>query len=156
MPSGNEDNFQGTGSFEASPFLFASTILWDRVEPHANVGIDLRADDVARSQARWGVGVDADVHPRVGLSLGFLGRSEFEGSADADESSFLHLTSSGVRQEPLLGLDFDRKDYFDLTFGVRGVVFGNVMVFANIIRRLNDDGLRNDTVIPAFGVEGTF
>jgi hypothetical protein len=156
MPSGNEDNFQGTGSFEASPFLFASTILWDRVEPHVNLGIDLRADDVARSQARWGVGVDADVHPRVGLSLGFLGRDEFEGSADADESSFLHLTSSGVRQEPLLGLDFDRKDYVDLTFGVRGVVFGNVMVFANIIRRLNDDGLRNDTVIPAFGVEGTF
>jgi hypothetical protein len=156
LPSGNEDDFQGTGSFEASPFLFASTILWDRVEPHANVGIDLRADDVARSQARYGVGVDVDVHPRVGLSLGFLGRSEFEGSADADETSFLHLTSAGVQQRPLLGLDFGRKDFYDVSFGVRGVVFGNVMLFANVIRSLNDDGLRNDTVIPAAGVEGTF
>ena len=156
LPSGNEDDFQGTGSFEASPFLFASTILWDRVEPHANIGIDLRADDVARSQARYGVGVDVDVHPRVGLALGFLGRSEFEGSADADETSFLHLTSAGVQQRPLLGLDFGRKDFYDVSFGVRGVVFRNVMVFANVIRALNDDGLRNDTVIPAFGVEGTF
>jgi len=156
LPSGNEDDFQGTGSFEASPFLFASTVLWDKVEPHANVGIDLRADDVARSQARYGIGVDADVHPRVGLSLGFLGRSEFEGSADSDETSFLHLANGTVQQEPLLGLDFDRKDYIDLTFGVRAVVWRNVMVFANIIRALNDDGLRNDTVIPAFGVEGTF
>ena len=156
LPSGSEDDFQGTGSFEASPFLFASTILWDRVEPHANVGIDLRADDVARSQARYGVGVDVDVHPRVGLSLGFLGRSEFTESADPDETSFLHLTSSGVQQRPLLGLDFGRKDYYDLSFGVRGVIVGNVMVFANVIRALNDDGLRNDTVIPAFGVEGTF
>ena len=156
LPSGNEDDFQGTGSFEASPLLFASTILWDRVEPHANVGVDLRADDVARSQARYGVGVDVDVHPRVGLSLGFLGRSEFEGSADADETSFLHLTSAGVQQRPLLGLDFDRKDFYDVSFGVRGVVFGNVMVFANVIRSLNDDGLRNDSVIPAVGVEGTF
>jgi outer membrane putative beta-barrel porin/alpha-amylase len=156
MPSGDQDNFQGTGSFEASPFFFASTILWDRVEPHANVGIDLRADDVARSQARWGIGVDADLHPRVGLSLDFLGRNEFEGSADADETSFLHLTSAGVRPRPLLGLDFDRKDYYDVSFGVRGVIFGNVMLFANVIRSLNDDGLRNDSVIPAFGVEGTF
>jgi hypothetical protein len=156
MPSGNEDDFQGTGSFEASPFFFASTILWDRVEPHANIGIDLRADDVARSQARWGLGVDADVHPRVGLSLDFLGRNEFEGSADADETSFLHLTSAGVRPRPLLGLDFDRTDYYDVSFGVRGVIFGNVMLFANVIRSLNDDGLRNDSVIPAFGVEGTF
>lgn len=156
MPSGDEDDFQGTGSFEASPFLFASTILWDRVEPHANVGIDLRADDVARSQGRYGIGVDVDVHPRVGLALGFLGRSEFEGSADEEETSFLHLANGTVRQEPLLGLDFGRKDYLDLSFGGRVVVWRNVMVFANIIRALNDDGLRNDTVVPAFGVEGTF
>jgi hypothetical protein len=156
LPSGNEDDFQGTGSFEASPFLHASTILWDIVEPHANLGLDLRADDVARSQARYGIGVDVDVHPRVGLALGFLGRSEFEGSADSDETSFLHQANGTVQQEPLLGLDFDRKDYLDLSFGVRAVVWRNVMVFANIIRALNDDGLRNDTVIPAFGVEGTF
>ncbi len=156
LPSGNEDDFQGTGSFEASPFIFASTVLWDRVEPHVNAGIDLRADDVARSQARYGVGVDVDVHRRVGLALGFLGRSEFEGTADPEETSFLHLTSAGVQERPLLGLDFDRKDFFDVSFGVRGVLFGNVMMFANVIRALNDDGLRNDSVIPAFGVEGTF
>ena len=100
--------------------------------------------------------MDADVHPRVGLSLSFLGRSEFEGSADSDETSFLHLANGTVQQEPLLGLNFDRKDYIDLSFGGRVVVWRNVMVFANIIRALNDDGLRNDTVIPAFGVEGTF
>src|SRR5207344_2554509 len=109
------------GSFEASPFLFASTILWDRVEPYVNLGLDLRADDVAQSQARYGVGVDADVHPRVGLSLSFLGRSEFEGSADSDETSFLHLANGTVQQEPLLGLNFDRKDYIDLSFGGRVV-----------------------------------
>ena len=156
LPSGNEDDFQGTGSFEASPFIFASTVLWDRVEPHVNAGIDLRADDVARSQARYGVGVDVDVHRRIGLALGFLGRSEFEGTADPEETSFLHLTSAGVQQRPLLGLDFSRKDFFDVSFGVRGVLFGNVMLFANVIRSLNDDGLRNDSVIPAAGVEGTF
>jgi hypothetical protein len=75
LPSGDKDNFQGTGSFEASPFLYASTVLWSRVEPYANLGVDLRADDVARSQARYGLGVDVDVTRRVGVALAFLGRS---------------------------------------------------------------------------------
>ena len=30
------------------------------------------------------------------------------------------------------------------------------MVYANGIYALNDSGLRNDTVIPAAGIEGTF
>jgi hypothetical protein len=157
LPSGNEDDFQGTGSFEASPFFYASTLVWSRVEPHANVGIDLRADDVERSQARYGVGVDVDVTRRVGLALGFLGRSEFSDSASPEETSFLHRTSTGVVEpRPLLGLDFGRKDFVDVSFGVRAVIVSNVLVFANVIRALNDDGLRNDTVIPTVGVEGTF
>jgi hypothetical protein len=156
LPSGDKDNFQGTGDFEASPFYYLSTVLWGRVEPHANLGLDLRTDDVAKSQARWGLGVDVDVVKRVGLSLGFQGRDQFSGSASASDTSFLHLTPSGVRAEPLLGIDFGRKDFFDLSFGVRAVVWRQLMVFLNGIYALNDDGLRNDSVIPVAGLEGTF
>ena len=39
------------------------------VEPHANLGVDLNATDVSQTAARYGVGVDVDVHPRVNLSL---------------------------------------------------------------------------------------
>jgi hypothetical protein len=159
LPSGDKDNFQGTGTFEASPFLYLSTVLWSRVEPHASFGLDLRSDDVERSQGRYGLGVDVDVTRRVGIALAFLGRSEFKRSSPASETSFLHLVdpaSSRVEQRPLLGIDFDRKDYFDLSFGVRTVVWRQIMVFANGIYALNDDGLRNDTIIPMVGVEGTF
>jgi hypothetical protein len=103
--------------------------------------------------------VDADVLPRLGLSLGFLGRSEFSETASESATSFLHLVGgvNGVpQQRPLLGLDFDRKDYFDLSFGVRFVVWREIMIFANGLYALNDDGLRNDTIIPLVGVEGTF
>ncbi|HJQ85137.1 MAG TPA: transporter [Candidatus Binatia bacterium] len=156
LPSGEEDDFQGTGSFEASPFLYLSTVMWGRVEPHANLGVDLNADDVEASQGRYGLGVDVDVHPRVGLALAFLGRSQFTGSASADETDFLHLTGGGLALRPLLGVDFDRKDFFDLAFGARFVVWRQIMLFANGIYALNDDGLRNDTIIPTAGVEGTF
>lgn len=156
LPSGEQGDFQGTGDFEASPFYYLSTVLWGRVEPHANLGLDLRSDDVAKSQARWGLGVDVDVVKRVGLSLGFQGRDQFSRSASASDTSFLHLTPSGVRAEPLLGIDFGRKDFFDLSFGVRAVVWRQLMVFLNGIYALNDDGLRNDSVIPVVGLEGTF
>ena len=156
LPSGSQSDFQGTGDFEVSPFFYVSTILWDIVEPHANLGIDLNATDVSQTAARYGVGVDVDVHPRVNLSLAYLGRSQFEGSAEASDTAFAHLHNGQVVQEPLLGLDFGRKDTSDLAFGVRAVVWRNIMVFVNGIYALNDSGLRNDTIIPSGGIEGTF
>ena len=135
LPAGDENDFLGTGSFEASPFLYASTLLWSR-------------------QARYGLGVDVDVTRRIGVVLAFLGRSEFEPSAD--EINVPHLTPSGPALRPLLGIDFGRKDFADLSFGTRAIVWRDIMFFANGIFALNDDGLRNDTVIPTVGLEGTF
>jgi hypothetical protein len=156
LPSGDEDNFQGTGSFEASPFLYLSTVVWGRVEPHASVGFDLRADDVARSEVRYDLGTDIDVTKRIGLALAFLSRSEFARSAPAGSTSFLHLTSAGPAERPLLGVDFGRKDYYDFSFGARAVVWRQVMLFANGIYPIDDSGLRSSGIIPTIGVEGTF
>ena len=157
LPSGDENDFQGTGSFEASPFFYASTVYFSRLEPFVNAGVDLRADSVERSEARYGIGADYDATRRVGLTLAFLGRSEFKGSASPSETNFLHLRPSGaVAEEPLLGLSFGRKDFLDLSFGTRIVVWHDVMLFANGIYALNNDGLRNDTIIPTVGFEGTF
>jgi len=111
---------------------------------------------VSHSSARYGAGVDVDVHPRVNLSLAYLGRSQFEGIADKSDTEFAHLQNGQIVQEPLLGLNFGRKDTSDLSFGLRAVVWRNVMVFVNGIYALNDAGLRNDTVIPSGGIEGTF
>jgi hypothetical protein len=153
VPSGDEDDFQGTGSFEFSPSLYVSTLVGERVHPHLNLALDLRPDEIDQSQARYGLGVDVDVLARVGVALAFLGRSEFEGSADFSDTAFLH---AGGQQLRLLGVNFDRKDYFDFSFGVRGVVWREIQLFANGIVALNGDGLRNDTVIPTVGIEGTF
>jgi len=121
------------------------------------VAIDVRTDDVSQSQARWGVGVDADVLPRLGLVLGFLGRDEFSREASSGDTNFLHLQSNGTTQlEPLLGMDFDRKDFVDLSFGLRAVLWRDIMLFLNGIYDLNRQGLHNDTIIPTVGLEGTF
>ena len=156
LPSGSSSDFQGTGDFELSPFVYLSTVLWGRVEPQVNLGIDVNATDAARSAARYAVGADVDVTKTINLNLGFLGRSQFEASASEQDTQFLHLRGGRTVGEPLLGLDFGRKDTLDLSFGCRFVVWRNLMVYANGIYALNDSGLRNDTVIPAAGIEGTF
>ncbi len=156
LPTGNEDDFQGTGSFEISPAFYVSTVLWKRLTPYANVALDLRTDDVANSQARYAVGFDFDLFPRWNLSFAFLGRSEFERSAARGETDFLHLTPQGPQLRPLLGIDFARNDFFDASFGTRVVVWRQIMLFGNILYALNDAGLRNNSVIPTVGIEGTF
>jgi hypothetical protein len=156
LPSGQSEDFQGTGDFEMSPFATISGVVWDRVEPHANLAFDVNTMDVSRSAVRYAVGVDVDVTPIFNVNIGYLGRSEFDDSADESDTERQHLRGGTIVREPLLGLDFDRKDTSDLTFGFRVVVWRNLMMFANGIYALNDSGLRNDTVIPAGGVEGTF
>ena len=156
LPSGSQSNFQGTGDVEISPFLYLSTILWGIVEPEANVGIDLNATNVSQTAVRYGAGFDVDVHPRVNLSLAYLGRSQFEGTANQQDTEFAHLHNGQIVQEPLLGLDFGGTNTSDLSFGLRAVVWRNLMVYVNGIYALNDQGLRNDTIIPTGGIEGTF
>jgi hypothetical protein len=156
FPSGRPSDFQSTGDFWVTPAFYASTFLWDRVEPFLNVALDFDASDFAQSQARYGVGVDVDVVSRLGLVFAFLGRSQFQDPVSPAETDFLYLTPSGPQQQPLLGLDLGRKDFFDFSFGLRAVIWRNIMLFANGIYALNDQGLRNNTVIPTVGFEGTF
>ena len=156
FPTGRESDFQGTGDFWITPAFYASTLLWDRVEPFVNAAVDFDAQDSTQSQARYGAGVDVDIVSRFGVVLAFLGRSQFDDPASSANTDFLYLTPSGVQPQPLLGIDLGRKDFFDFSFGFRAVVWRSVMLFANGIYALNDQGLRNDTIIPTVGVEGTF
>jgi hypothetical protein len=156
LPTGRASDFQGTGDFWITPAVYGSTLLWDRVEPFANLAFDVDVSEASQSQVRYGVGVDVDVVPRFGVVLAFLGRSQFVDPASGTDTDFLYLTPSGPQPQPLLGIDLGRKDFFDFSFGFRAVVWRSVMLFASGIYALNDQGLRNDTVIPTVGLEGTF
>jgi hypothetical protein len=156
LPSGSQSNFQGTGDVEVSPFIYLSTVLWDRVEPEVNLGIDYNANNVSLSAATYAGGFDIDATKWLNFNLAYIGRSQFVGFNQVDNTDFQHLHNGRLVSEPLLGINFSRKDTSDLSFGVRVVVWRNVMMYANGIYALNDSGLRNDTIIPAGGVEATF
>jgi hypothetical protein len=158
LPAGNEKNFQGTGELEIGPRLYVSTapILvgrWFQVQPYANAGITFVSEDVASSEANYGLGLDCGVPERFTAAVAFLGRSAFERIAPAGSLSFRRIDGSS---RPLFGIEDRRADMFDLSIGGRANLFRGIVIgFANVIVALNDEGVRSD-VIPMVGMEASF
>ena len=163
MPAGNQDNFQGTGSWEPAPMLYGATPSFSlghgvRVQAYANGGVELDADDVDRSTGRFGFGLDCAFLERFTAAVAVLGREPFQGIAPPGSFDVARVDPATGRrfQAPVLGLERARAPAYDLSLGGRvnlwrDTVFG----FADVILPLNRDGFRSD-VIPLVGVEAAF
>jgi hypothetical protein len=159
LPSGNENDFQGTGLFEVDPRLYASTPVVTlappiRAQGFVNAGLDLTPQDSSRSEGRWGVGVDIMFATRLTLSVALLGREPF---ARLLQPGTLDVTRADGSRSPIFGLRPGQPSYYDVSIGGRvnlwrDSVFGifNVVVPAN-----PDQGVRA-SVIPLVGIEATF
>jgi hypothetical protein len=161
LPAGNEENFQGTGSFEAGPMLYAATPAVRvggpfRLQGYANAGVDLNAEDVGASQGRFGVGVDCGLAARVTFAVAFLGREPFRGIAPPGFFDVERIAPGSGVARPVLGLERDRASVYDLSVGGRVNLWRDTLIgFANVLLPLNDEGFRSD-VIPLVGLEATF
>jgi hypothetical protein len=88
LPSGDPDDFQGTGSLDVQPSLFASSLLFERagmlrVEAVLNGGMVFDTDDVDDSEGRWGAGLATSVGRHVALETAVLGRHAVDRLAPA-------------------------------------------------------------------------
>jgi hypothetical protein len=140
LPTGDADNFQGTGTTRVQPTLVLSRVFGERFEPILNLGVDLNADDVSRSIVRWAVGTTAQLGPLTG-ALVFLGRHELARQTD--------------RIEPAFFFQIERNDQYDASLGFRWRFAESGFVSANALVPLNQQGLRAG-VIPTLEVEYAF
>jgi outer membrane putative beta-barrel porin/alpha-amylase len=140
LPTGNRDNFQGTGTTRVQPALVLSRVFGERFEPLLNVGVDINADDVSRSIVRWAVGTTAQLGPLTG-TLVFLGRHELSRQSDPIEPPFF--------------FQIERNDQYDAAVGLRWQFADSGILSANALVPLNQQGLRAD-VIPTIEVEYAF
>ena len=178
LPSGAEDNFHGTGETHLSTFVYASQVLWDRFEPHLNIGVDCNTGDVERSSVLYAVGATLKIGRQLGLAVDFIGRNEFSrlrvqtpagsvignfplsadpadpDSCTAEQPCFLDDSQPRV-ESFFFPESFKRNDIYDFTFGFRYVLGVSGSVFIGGVIPLNDDGFRADFV-PSGGVEYTF
>ena len=158
LPTGNEDNFQGTGDVELAPMLYLSRdpvpvgrLL--RLQPYLNAGVNFDAESVRASETRWGLGVDAGLEDRFAFAVAVLGRHPF---SRPGRPGLFEVPRVVGPPAPLFGIEPRRPDYYDVSVGGRVNLWRDtVFAFANAIVPLNRDGFRAD-VIPLAGVEATF
>jgi len=141
FPSGNQDDFHGTGTYRLQPSLIMSRVIAERFEPLLNLGVDINADNVDRSAFRWAIGGTGKVVGPLTAAAVFLGRNEFNAQSDPIAAPFF--------------FQIERNDVYDFSFGLRLLFAESGVVSANAIVPLNRDGLRAD-IIPTLQVEYAF
>ena len=141
FPSGNPDNFAGTGTYQVQPELVVSKVIAERFEPLLNLGVNLNADDVSRSSFRWAVGATGIVYGPITAAAVFLGTNEFNAQTDPISAPFF--------------FQINRNDYYNFSFGLRCLFAETGVISANVIVPLNRDGLRAD-YIPTIQAEYAF
>jgi Putative MetA-pathway of phenol degradation len=141
FPTGNPDDFAGTGTYQVQPTLIASRVFADRFEPLLDLGVNINANDVDRSSFRWAVGGSAQIYgPLTGI-LVFLGDNEFSAQSEPIEAPFF--------------FQIERNDLYDVSIGFRYLFLDSGVISANFIVPLNDQGLRTD-FIPTVEAEYAF
>jgi len=141
FPTGNSENFAGTGTYRLLPTLILSRVIAQRYEPLLNLGVIINANDVSRSAFVWAVGGSAQiVGPLTGV-LVFLGRNEFSAQSEPIEAPFF--------------FQIERNDLYDASVGFRYLVWNTAVISANFIVPLNEQGVRAD-FIPTVEVEYAF
>lgn len=175
LPSGEVRDLHGSDETHLSTFVYLSQVFGERVEPHVNLGVDFNGNDVDRSSFLYAVGGTLLIGTKLGLSVDFLGRSEFGRFAlrvpangiyngallnrpaetcTTAQPCFLDLSRFPV-SFPFFPVKIRRNDIADFSFGLRYALGTSGSVFFGGIIPLNDDGLRAD-FIPSGGVEYTF
>jgi len=142
VPSGDDEEFQGTGLTQFTAALIASDTWLDGwVSPHVNWDVELTEEADAEPgiggerdswNTKWVAGADVHAHERVNVSLDLLGRHK-------------------------LVDDFDfGANIVDIAFGAKLNPFARFNVFAVVLVPLNRDvGLRTDATWRVGG-EATF
>ena len=138
LPTGDADDFQGTGTTQVQPSVIASRVLADRIELLANVGMEVDAGDVGRSAGRWALGGTISLMDHLAAPLVFLGRHEVGAPADPIRTPFF--------------FQIHRSDAVDASVGLRWSLAETALLSANALIPLTRDGLRAD-VVPTVNIE---
>jgi hypothetical protein len=163
LPTGQEENLLGSGSFGLKGFGVVSA-TFQRVTPHANLGYQwngrsVLAGDVATGvkgdlpdELSYVIGADVGVEKRLSIAFDVLGRR----SSDAprlSSSTFTPAGSSETFQD--IAFRVGSLNVMSGAFGLKANVAGTMLVTFNLQFKLNDAGVRAK-VTPLVGIEYGF
>jgi hypothetical protein len=163
-PTGDEENFLGSGAIGVKPFIAASYA--GRISPHVNLGYQYNGDSVLAgnlitassgklpNQFFYSGGVDIAVARRLTLAADLLG-DRLSNSDRIRQSPFVDIdgvTQPGVLQTMLFQ---GPVNMVDIAGGAKINVLRNLLLTANVAFKANNPGLRAK-VIPLGAISYSF
>jgi hypothetical protein len=173
FPSGDEKNFLGSGTYGVKPFLVGSFPI-GKVSPHFNVGYQINGSSVLAGDILTGtkghlpndlfytVGADVGVTKRLTLAFDILGQRVFGATRvfldNPYRSSVAEIPQTGVTVQQSyqqIGIRTGSFNVISGSAGFKAQVAGNLLLTANLLFQMNNDGLRARAV-PLVGLSYAF
>jgi len=174
-PTGDAQNFLGAGAAGFTPFL-----VWSyhaRISPHAFVGYEVNGSSVVAGdittgkkerlpgELRYSGGADVWLTKRISAAFDLVGQQVFQAQRlskttfveplGCTDPSCDNLVAPPAPTDPNLGSTIGSYNITNASIGAKIKPFGNFVVTANVLIKLNDGGLRA-TAVPLVGVSYTF
>ena len=145
-PTGNEDDFLGSGAWQLSPSIIGAVRLPFRIRPHLNLAFRYSSDtDDLDHQLFAAAGVDWTPVPWLTLAADLL----FTHLLDNDRPEARKTMGVGIP------LETSKSEILDVVLGFKVNVWRNVLLGGGVIIPLNDTGYRDD-VVPVIAAEIAF
>lgn len=151
-PTGREEDFLGTGEWNAKGLLILSAIFSD-FSPHTNVGYEYRGSEFDQDALGIIAGFDQRVADWVTLAVDFLGSFKV-GSEKLVFPEAVTLQAPFTRTVHLTNIPNSRDDIMDGSLGFKFQTGGGLIIVTNVLVPLNNGGLRAG-VTPTVGLEYT-
>lgn len=163
FPTGDEENFLGSGAAAIKPFL-AWSMAAGKVSPHVNLGYVWTGDSVLAGNVLtgtkvslpdefiWAAGLDIGVVERLTLAADVLGR-HVSSSPQLQTRTFTALDGHNTFDD--IHFVNGTFDVIDGAFGLKFNAGGKLLIDLNVLVKLNNSGLR-DKVTPLLGLEYSF
>jgi hypothetical protein len=162
LPTGEEDDFHGLGDVTLTPALVASRRIGPH-EVHAQLGVEVNADDLERSRVRYGVGGQLQLLDCLAMTVEIIGSSAFvEDRFDVSTRGSIvppfGLTGNRYvvgQSGTTLEAAVPRTDVVDGAVGFKIAIADNAVGYVGAIVPMTEDSLRAEW-IPVGGFEMSF
>ncbi len=151
-PSGREEDFLGTGEWNAKGLLIISGTFSD-FSPHSNVGFEYRGSDLEQDELEVILGFDQRLSNWATLAVDFLGAFKV-GDQTLTFPGDVAYEAPFTRRVSVTNIPNKRDDIIDGSLGFKFQTGGGVIIITNVLVPLNDGGLRSGP-IPTVGLEYT-
>ena len=156
FPTGDELNYLGTGAYGIKPYLVISRR--GRVTPNVNIAYQwngssiLNFNDNLPAAFLYSGGVDTRVDKRLTLTAEFLGQYVINAPRVTEQTVAIPVL--GTRPSATTFKASYASD--NVAFGFKLNPFQNLILSASVLAKLDQNGLRQRTVVPLFGAAYRF